>query len=78
MREHLVHHHLVHNFTPPKQEEREIGPFILIEVRALLAVVGRDEKGDVLQKRVRNSADRNRAVLILLLDTGMRASELCS
>lgn len=78
MREHLVHHHVVHNVTPPKPEERDIVPFTLIEVRAMLAVVGRDEKGDVLQKRMRNSADRNRAVLLLLLDTGMRASELCS
>jgi integrase/recombinase XerD len=78
MREHLVHHHVVRNVTPPKPEEREIVPFTLIEVRAMLAVVGRDEKGEVLEKRMRNSADRNRALLLLLLDTGMRASELCS
>jgi site-specific recombinase XerD len=44
----------------------------------MLAVVGRDEKGEVLEKRKRNSGDRNRALLLLLLDTGMRASELCS
>jgi hypothetical protein len=33
----------------------------------MLAVVGRDVKGEVLDKRMRNSADRNRAVLLLLL-----------
>jgi site-specific recombinase XerD len=78
MSEHLVHHHVVRHVTPPKPEEREIVPFTLIEVRAMLAVVGRDVKGEVLDKRMRNSADRNRAVVLLLLDTGMRASELCS
>ena len=78
MRERLVHHHVVRNVTPSKPEEREIVPFILIEVRAMLAVVGRDKKGEVLEKRMRNSADQNRALLLLLLDTGMRASELCS
>lgn len=77
MREHIVHEHVVHSVTPPKPEEREIVPFTLIEVRAMLAVVGRNDQGDVIDKRMKNSADRNRALLLILLDTGMRASELC-
>ena len=67
MREHLIHHHVVHNVTPPKPEEREILPFTLLEVRAMLAVVGRNEKGEVLERRMKNSADRNRAVLLLFV-----------
>jgi integrase/recombinase XerD len=78
MREHPVQHHVVRNVTPPKPEGRDTVPFTLIEVRAMLAVVGWDEKGEVLEKRMMSSADRNRAMLLLLLDTGMRASELCS
>ncbi len=77
LREHIVHEHVVHSVTPPKPEEREIVPFTLIEVRAMLAVVGRNDQGDVIDKRMKNSADRNRALLLILLDTGMRASELC-
>jgi integrase/recombinase XerD len=77
MREHLVHEHVIRSVTPPKPEEREIVPYTLIEMRAMLSVVGRDEKGDVKNKCMRNSADRNRTLLLLLLDTGMRASELC-
>lgn len=77
MREHIVRYHVVRDVTPPKPEERDIIPFTLIEVRAMLAVVGRDTNGDIIEKRWKNSADRNRAVLLLLLDTGMRASELC-
>ena len=42
MREHIVHEHVVRSVTPPKPEEREIVPFTLIEMRAMLAVVGRD------------------------------------
>ncbi len=77
MREHIVHYQVVRDVTPPKPEEREIIPFTLIEVRAMLAVVGRDDNGNINDKRMKSSADRNRAILLLLLDTGMRASELC-
>ncbi len=42
--EYLVHAHVIRNVTPPKQEEREIVPFTLMEMRAMLAVVGRDAR----------------------------------
>lgn len=78
LREHLVHEHVIHNVIAPKPEEREIVPYTLIEMRAMLSVVGRDDRGNVINRSMKNSADRNRALLLLLLDTGMRASELCS
>jgi site-specific recombinase XerD len=75
--EHIVPKHVVREVNPPKPEQKEIVPFSVIEIRAMLAVVGRDASGQVLDKRMKNTADRNRTIILLLLDTGMRASELC-
>lgn len=75
--EHIVREHVVRAVTPPKPEERDIVPYTLIEMRAMLAVVSRGDSGEVNDKRMKGSADRNRSILLLLLDTGMRASELC-
>ncbi len=77
LREYIVREHLIRSITPPKPEQREIVPYTLVEVRAMLAVVARDEKGEITEKRMKLSGDRNRAILLLLLDTGIRASELC-
>ena len=75
--EHIVPKHIVRDVTPPKPEQKEIVPFSVVEIRAMLAVVGRDASGQVLDKRMKYTADRNRTIILLLLDTGMRASELC-
>jgi integrase/recombinase XerD len=75
--EHIVPKHIVREVTPPKPEQKEIVPFMVVEIRAMLGVVGRDTTGQVNNQRMKESADRNRAILLLLLDTGMRASELC-
>lgn len=75
--EHIVPKHIVREVTPPKPEQKEIIPFTVVEIRAMLAVVGRNTTGQVSNQRMKESADRNRAILLLLLDTGMRASELC-
>jgi site-specific recombinase XerD len=75
--EHIVPIHVVREVTPPKPEQKEIIPFTVVEIRAMLEVVGRNTTGQVSNKHMKDSADRNRAILLLLLDTGMRASELC-
>ena len=75
--EHIVPKHVVREVIPPKPEQKEIIPFTLVEIRAMLEVVGRNSTGQVNNKHMKDSADRNRAILLLLLDTGMRASELC-
>jgi len=63
--------------SAPKPEQKEIVPFSVVEIRAMLAVVGRDTSGHVLVKRMINTADRNRTIILLLLDTGICTSELC-
>ena len=77
VREYIVREHVIRAVIPPKPEQREIVPYSLVEVRAMLAVVARDETGQIADSRMKSSADRNRAILLLLPDTGMRASELC-
>lgn len=75
--EHIVPKHIVREVKPPKPEQKEIVPFTVVEIRAMLEVVGRNTAGQANNKHVKDSVDRNRAILLLLLDTGMRASELC-
>ena len=77
VREYVTREHVIRSVTPPKPEQRDIVPYSLVEVRAMLAVVGRDENGQIVEKRMKASGDRNKAILLMLLDTGMRASELC-
>lgn len=73
MSEHIVPNHIVREVTPPKPEQKEIIPFTVVEIRAMLAVVGRETSGQVSNQHMKASADRNRAILLMLLDTGMRS-----
>lgn len=75
--EHIVPKHIVREVTPPKPEQREIVPSTVVEIRAMVEVVGRNTTSQVNNKHMKDSADRNRAILLLLFDTGMRASDLC-
>lgn len=40
-----------------------------MEIWAMLAVVDRDASGQVLDKRMKYTADHNRTIILLLLDT---------
>lgn len=65
----------------PKPEKRAVNPFTEDDIRALLAAIPSSRAYTRPGKRecshARPTADRDRAILLLLLDTGMRASELC-
>jgi integrase/recombinase XerD len=80
VKEEIVPRNIVHLLTPPKPEQREILPFTEAEFKALLSVVTRSKAYDRPGKRKSDHAtihpERARAMLLMLLDTGLRASEL--
>jgi integrase/recombinase XerD len=78
--EELVKENIVRKIKPPKPEKREVVPLTEIEVKALLSALNGSR---IYVRDGRNvdhslgSFERNRAILLLMLDTGLRASELC-
>lgn len=58
---------------PPKVTKVEVEPFSKEEVKNLLSVVDKKSNGDK-----HPFALRNRAIILTLLDTGLRASEACN
>jgi len=62
-----VKQHVVRLVDPPRPEDKLIVPFDRQEIVDLLAKTENTK-----------AAVRNRAIILLLLDTGIRASELCS
>ena len=65
IREGFTERHIIHNVEKPKPKKIVIQPFTEVEIRALLSAILYDP-------------DRNRAIILLLIDTGARASEICS
>lgn len=63
----IVSENVVHRVTPPRPEQRVIVPFTSSEFFFLVA-----------SAKTGNNFLRDYAVLVVLLDTGARASELCS
>ena len=78
----LVEEHILHQVARPKPQQPEIIPFTEEEVRAVLNAVQYsipfNRPGKRACRRLLPEADRNRAVILTLLDTGLRASELCN
>jgi len=76
-----VPRNIVRQVEPPKPEERAIVPFTEDDVKAMLSVLDKSRtytrpgKGECSHTIV--TGLRNRAVILLLLDTGIRATELC-
>jgi integrase/recombinase XerD len=74
--------HVVRAVTPPKPEKPAIEPFSKSDVEAMLAVCKQSEPYTRPGKRecsnTRPTAERDRAIILLLLDTGARASEICA
>lgn len=74
VREGLCSEHIVRRVEPPKAEQRIILPLSRAEIDSLLACAATPDRR---RNYISNSA-RSRAIILFLLDTGVRASELCS
>jgi site-specific recombinase XerD len=79
--EKLTTENVVRAITPPKPEIRKIIPFTENEMKLMLGALEKSRPytrpGKKLSDHSLPSGDRSRAILLLLLDTGLRASELC-
>lgn len=76
----LARRHVVRDVPAPKPEQRLVEPYTVQEVKAIMGAISRSRiyrspTGQARDHALRQ-ADRSRAILLLLLDTGMRASEL--
>ena len=71
--------HILHDVDPPRPERRAILPYTEKDLRLMLEAVGRSRPYNnhgVLTSHTLPNALRNRAIILLLLDTGIRAEEL--
>lgn len=83
LRGHYVEEHVVRDVQRPKPEKPAISPFSQADVKAMLLACDRrsvvySRPGKRACDNERRMATRDRAIVLLLLDTGMRASELCA
>jgi len=73
--------HVIREVTPPKAEKTAIVPFSEQDIKGLLAAIHRSlphrVNGSKFYQRALKCPERNEAIILLLLDTGIRASELC-
>jgi len=78
--ENLAAANVVRQVEPPKPEERAIVPYTESDVQAILRAIDKSRPYVRTGKRECNhtivNATRNRAIILILLDTGIRASEL--
>lgn len=78
--EELVEKHIVRKVARPRPEKRAIQPLSKEDVRAMLEACGQTNPYTRPGKRAcqnsRPTETRDRAIVLLLLDTGIRASEL--
>jgi integrase/recombinase XerD len=80
VREGYADRHIVREVSPPKPEERAVLPFTEEDLRAMLAVLDESKPYRRLAKRECTHSlphiERNRAIILLLVDTGIRSIEL--
>jgi integrase/recombinase XerD len=80
--ENIADRHVVRAIDPPPIEKPAIEPFSKSDVELLLDACDTSRPYTRLGKREcanrRPTADRDRALILLLLDTGARASEVCA
>lgn len=80
VREELAKENIVRRITPPKAEQKDVIPLTEQEIRLLLAALNRSkvyQRGGQPVDHALGTMERNRAIILLMLDTGIRASELC-
>jgi site-specific recombinase XerD len=78
----LVTENLLHQIPRPKPEKRVIDELTLDQIKAMLGALKQTKVYTRPGKRPSSHsiqhADRNKAIILLLLDTGIRVSELCT
>lgn len=79
VRERIVEKNIVQAIIPPKPEQKEIIPLTEAEMKALLSAAARSKAYDRPGKKKSDHAvihpERMRAILLMLLDTGLRVRE---
>lgn len=80
--ENLAAENIMRRVKPPRPEQVAIIPFSEEDIRAMLATLGKSKSytrpGKRQSEHTLPNVERNRAILLLFLDTGLRVSELCS
>ncbi len=81
LRDGLAAENIMLRIPPPRPEEKEIQPFSKEEIKAMLGALETSTPYTRPGKRECaheiGTATRNRAIILLMLDTGIRATELC-
>lgn len=81
VREKVAPEHILHGIVPPKPEVVDIQPYNESDVRAMLNSLERSKRYSRPGKRMSDHAipyaERNRAIILIEVDTGIRNSELC-
>lgn len=80
VREEFTKENIVRKIVPPKAEQKEVVPLTEQEIKLLLAALNRSKiynRGGQKIDHALGNSDRNKAIILLMLDTGIRASELC-
>lgn len=74
--------HLIRKIKPPKPEIRAVEPYTVEEIQRMFQVLERSRIVNISGKRpftiAKPHPKRNYAILLVLLDTGVRNSELCN
>jgi len=82
IKEGIADRHVVRAVEAPKPEKREMVPYTEQQIRAMFAACDRSRSYERPGKRrcrhTRPTAARDRAIVAFLVDTGVRASELCN
>lgn len=81
VREGYAPRHILHDIQRPRPEKPAISPYTQDDLKRLLAACditkSYSRAGQRITERTRGTALRDRCLLLVLLDTGVRASELC-
>ncbi len=82
LKEDLVDNNIINLVDKPKPEKPAIREFSLADIKAILSSLEKSKTyyrpGKRSASNTLQNAVRNRAIILLLLDTGLRASEICA